>query len=72
MAQSAPQNAGLPKLADVRPIPEPGAVRNVRISVEQAYSNAVNVNQPTRLDLKSWQSMVGVDADLGEWAFAGS
>lgn len=70
-AQSAPQNADLPKLSEVQPLPEPGPVRNVRLSLETAYANAVNVNQPTKLDQKSWQSSMTLDADLGEWAFAG-
>jgi hypothetical protein len=70
-AQSAPQNAGLPKLSAVQPLPEPGLVRNLELSVEQGYANAVNVNQPTRLDQKSWQTSVTLDADLGDWAFAG-
>lgn len=70
-AQSAPQNAGLPKLGAVQPLPEPGFVRNLELSVEQGYAKAVNVNQPTSLDQKSWQSSVTLNADLGDWAFAG-
>ncbi|MFN4211531.1 MAG: hypothetical protein ACK4G5_13270, partial [Devosia sp.] len=70
-AQSAAQNAGLPKLGAVQPLPEPGFVRNLELSVEQGYAKAVNVNQPTSLDQKSWQSSVTLNADLGEWAFAG-
>ncbi len=71
LAQTAPQNAGLPKLSQIQPLSDAGPVRNVELSVEQSYSNAVNVNQPTRLDQKSWQTSVSIDADIGDWAFAG-
>lgn len=69
--QTAPQNAGLPRLGEITPLSDTGPVRNVELFIEQSYSNAVNVNQPTRLDQKSWQTSIGIDADIGDWAFAG-
>lgn len=74
MAQNAPENAGLPRVGEIRPLPaleDEGPIRNVELDVEFGYAHAVNVNQPTELDQMSLQTSLGVSADLGEDAFAG-
>lgn len=74
IGQSAPENRLLPPLAAIRPLDASGtagAIRNVQITVGGSYANAVNTNQPTKLDQKTWVGSLGVSADLGDMLFAG-
>lgn len=74
IAQSAPENRSLPSLEAIQPLGSSGTagpIRNVQITVSGAYANAVNTNQPTSRDQKTWVGSLGVSADLGDWMYAG-
>lgn len=73
LAQTAPGNAGLPRLDEIEPLApvSQAGLHNIEVSIEQAYARAENLNQPTQLDQKSMQTSIGVSADLGEFVAAG-
>ena len=68
LAQSAPENAHLPKLSDIEPIAvAKHGIRNIKLTVEQSLARSQNVGQPTDLDQTSWQTSLGISADLGQY-----
>lgn len=68
-------NAGLPTLAEVRPVSAgtTGApfFHDFKIGVEQGFGRNRNTNQPTELDQKSRQSMLSLQFGISDYAFAG-